>query len=127
MANSIWKCCTEAGECVPRVPQRMCLATQYWLLLIPQGGKTTLRVKNTFNTYSVSQPLPVSVFAFVTVQEWGVGFTRRLNRGAFKIEFMISNTTKKQICSAAQSSIVLKRTLSASYRLLLLKRKFLVP
>lgn len=28
-----------------------------WLLLIPQGGKTTLRVKNTFNTYSVSPAL----------------------------------------------------------------------
>lgn len=56
-ANTIWKCCTEAGECVPRLPQRLCLATQYWLLLILWGGKTTLKVKNTFTTYSVSSAL----------------------------------------------------------------------
>lgn len=66
-ANTIWKCCTEAGECVPRLPQRMCLATQYWLLLIPRGGKTTLRVKNTFqHLLSITSPcqylcLPLSL------------------------------------------------------------------
>lgn len=56
-----------------------------------------------------------------------MGFTTRVNRSAFKIELMIWKTTKKQTHNTAQSSIVLKRPLSASYRLLLLKTKFLVP